>query len=69
MKIYDGEYVGQSQRWFARSFSREDSDINLNLFKPEFSSWKWIDPRSVMDVVIPFKKNEEILEEFKAHYL
>ena len=69
--LWDGEYVGQSQRWFACSFQGEDSDINLNLFKPEFSSWKWIDPRSVIDIVIPFKKKmySEILEEFKEHYL
>ena len=70
-KLWKGKYLGQSQRWFACKFLGVDKDINLNLHKPEFSSWKWIDPYDIMNLVIPFKKEMylQILGEFKEYYL
>lgn len=70
-KLWKGKYLGQSQRWFACKFLGVDKDINLNLHKPEFSSWKWIDPYDIMNLVIPFKKEMylQILSEFKEYYL
>ena len=69
--LWKGQFIGQSQRWFACKYKGEDSDINIKLFKPEFSKWKWIDPREAIDIVVPFKRKmyRHILEEFKEFYM
>jgi putative (di)nucleoside polyphosphate hydrolase len=39
-----GKYIGQEQTYFLCTFTGEDSSISINTPKPEFRSWKWIDP-------------------------
>ena len=60
-------YIGQTQKWFAFDFLGEDDDINVGTDNPEFSEWKWAELDSIVDNIVPFKRNvySIILEEFK----
>ena len=68
--IWKGQYNGQRQKWYACEIIDDDNKINLNYHKPEFSEWKWIEPRLAIDLVIPFKKSmyEKILDTFRDLY-
>ena len=61
------KYIGQTQKWFAFQFVGEDSDINVGTDDPEFSEWKWTKIDSIVDNIVPFKKDvySTILKEFK----
>ena len=61
------KYVGQTQKWFAFKFTGQDSDINVSTKNPEFSQWKWAKIDSMIDNIVPFKRDvySKILEEFK----
>ena len=60
-------YIGQTQKWFAFLFLGEDNDINVGTNNPEFSEWKWSRMDSIVDSIVPFKRDvyAKILEEFK----
>ena len=55
--IWRGKFRGQKQKWFITRFLGDDSEINLNTDHPEFISWKWIEPKTLPDVIVNFKKN------------
>ena len=61
------KYIGQTQKWFAFDFLGEDYDINVGTDNPEFSEWKWTRMNSIVDSIVPFKRDvySKILEEFK----
>ena len=61
------KYIGQTQKWFAFDFLGEDHDINVQTDNPEFSEWKWTRMNSIVDSIVPFKRDvySIILEEFK----
>ncbi len=61
------QYIGQTQKWFAFNFLGKDSDINVGTDSPEFSEWKWSGMDSIVDSIVPFKRDvySKILEEFK----
>ena len=61
------QYIGQTQKWFAFNFLGEDYDINVGTDNPEFSEWKWARMDSIVDSIVPFKRDvyAKILEEFK----
>ena len=66
-KIAWGEtYIGQTQKWFIFKFSGQNSDINIETTNPEFSEWKWMGYKELVNNTIPFKRNvyETILKEF-----
>jgi putative (di)nucleoside polyphosphate hydrolase len=67
-KIWDGQYRGQKQKWFALRFTGEDSDINIATEHPEFCEWKWIEMRALPDIIVPFKRElyRALIEEFKG---
>ena len=60
-------YVGQTQKWFIFRFTGQESDINVGTENPEFSEWKWAKFNSLVDNIVPFKRDvyKTILEEFK----
>ena len=70
-KVWNGKYIGQTQKWFVCKFYGLDSEINLDSHKPEFSEWKWIEPTDVTKFVVPFKKEmyKNVLETFKKHLI
>ena len=55
--IWKGKYKGQRQKWFIVKFIGNDGEINLNTKHPEFIEWKWIDYKSLTDVIVDFKKD------------
>ena len=67
-KLWNGKFVGQSQKWFAVEFLGSDSDVNINTKNPEFSKWQWMTKNKLLDSIVPFKKRvyENILSQFSA---
>ena len=67
-KLWNGKFVGQSQKWFAMEFLGSDSDVNINTKNPEFSKWQWMTKNKLLDSIVPFKKSvyENILSQFSA---
>ena len=65
-KIWDGQYRGQKQKWFAMRFLGSDDEIDIETPLPEFSDWKWVDMRTLPDVIVPFKRDlyRALVEEF-----
>ena len=61
------KYKRQTQKWFAFQFTGTDSDINVETENPEFSEWKWTNIDSIIDNIVPFKREvySKILQEFK----
>jgi putative (di)nucleoside polyphosphate hydrolase len=66
-RVWGGRYRGQRQRWFAMRFTGTDADINLATEHPEFSDWKWIAPRLLVDLIVPFKRQlyRDVVAEFE----
>ena len=64
---WGNKYIGQTQKWFAFDFLGEDKDISVETDNPEFSEWKWSRMNSIVDSIVPFKRDvySKILEEFK----
>ena len=62
------KYIGQTQKWFVFEFTGKDSDINVGTENPEFSEWKWAKIESIVDNIVPFKREvyAKILKEFKS---
>ena len=69
-KLWGGKWRGQDQDWFLARFLGEDSDVNIATHDPEFREWKWIDPRQLPELIVPFKRDlyRRLLGEF-AEYL
>ncbi|MCA1748913.1 MAG: RNA pyrophosphohydrolase [Sphingomonadales bacterium] len=68
-KVWGGRYCGQLQSWFLMRFHGEDSDIDLEAHKPEFSAWQWVEPHRLPELIVPFKRTlyEQLLEEFSEY--
>lgn len=65
-KIWKGKYRGQRQHWFLMRFKGTDTDINVETEHQEFSRWQWVDPKTLPQLIVPFKRRlyENILGEF-----
>tara|TARA_B100001123_G_C15270013_1_gene1009939 strand:- start:44 stop:505 length:462 start_codon:yes stop_codon:yes gene_type:complete len=61
------KYIGQTQKWFLFRYLGEDQEINVDTKSPEFSEWQWAKINSIVDNIVPFKRNvyAKILKEFK----
>lgn len=50
-------YKGQSIKFFLFEFIGNESEVNLALSKEiEFSNWKWLEAKKIVDETIDFKK-------------
>lgn len=72
-KRWKGKYRGQTQKWFALRFTGEESEIDIErpgggVHQPEFDAWRWERPKSLPELIVPFKRHvyERVLEDF-AH--
>jgi putative (di)nucleoside polyphosphate hydrolase len=65
-KFWGGKYLGQKQRWYLLKFTGNEKDINIQTEDPEFSEWKWTSPFTIVDSIVPFKRDlyREIIAEF-----
>ena len=67
-KLWGGKYRGQRQYWYLARFLGQDSDVNIETKHPEFRSWKWAEPETLPELIVPFKRKlyRDILQEFKS---
>lgn len=67
-KLWGGKYRGQRQIWFLARFVGKDEDVDIATDHPEFRAWKWADPESLPEMIVPFKRKlyRDILQEFRA---
>jgi len=56
VKVWNGKYRGQTQKWFALRFLGQDSDININGAEPEFGSWCWSSLDDLPRQIVGFKR-------------
>ena len=65
-KMWKGQYRGQSQIWFAMEFLGTDADVNIATDHQEFRNWRWAEPDTLVDLIVPFKKQlyADVLAEF-----
>lgn len=67
-KVWKGKYRGQKQKWFLFSFEGSDTEINLETEHPEFCDWKWTDTNSLINQIVPFKRDlyKQIVNHFES---
>ncbi len=70
-KIWKGRYCGQQQRWFLMRFLGTDDQIRIETEHPEFSQWRWLDPRELVSNIVPFKRQvySTVVKEFAKYLL
>ncbi len=56
-KLWKGKWRGQRQRWFLFRLTAGDEAIDIATAEPEFRAWRWLDPRELPEVIVPFKRN------------
>lgn len=61
-KAWKGKYRGQTQKWFVFRFEGDESEIDVlhpakGAHKPEFVDWKWVEVKTLPDLIVPFKKD------------
>jgi len=55
---FNYKHIGQEIIWFGMLFKGKDHEINLNYSDhPEFSEWRWEDPKNIIHLIVNFKKN------------
>jgi putative (di)nucleoside polyphosphate hydrolase len=67
-KLWGGRYRGQRQHWVLMRFTGEDADVRLDAHDPpEFFEWRWSDPESLPEMIVPFKRRvyRAVLDEFR----
>lgn len=68
-RLWKGKYRGQRQMWLLLRFTGSDADVNLNAHNPaEFAAWKWAEPDTLPDLIVPFKRRvyRQVLDEFRS---
>tara|TARA_B100000029_G_C17270482_1_gene849636 strand:+ start:146 stop:613 length:468 start_codon:yes stop_codon:yes gene_type:complete len=65
-RLWDGKYIGQTQKWIAFRFLGKDEEININTKDPEFSTWKWEKANQALKLAVPFKKDiyKKVIEKY-----
>ncbi|MGH1370019.1 MAG: RNA pyrophosphohydrolase [Maritimibacter sp.] len=56
-KIWKGRFRGQKQRWYLMRFHGADDQVVIDQEHAEFSKWCWIDPRDLIEKIVPFKRD------------
>jgi putative (di)nucleoside polyphosphate hydrolase len=55
-KMWKGRYRGQVQDWFLMRYDGPDEAVDLDYHVREFSRWAWMDGPSVIESIVPFKR-------------
>jgi putative (di)nucleoside polyphosphate hydrolase len=70
-EAWGGKYRGQKQKWFALRFVGPDNEIDVRApgggkHKPEFIDWRWVELKTLPDLVVPFKRRiyEQVVTQF-----
>jgi len=56
-QAWNGQFRGQTQRWFAFRFTGQDGDIDLDAHHAEFEAWRWAALSELVDITIGFKRD------------
>ncbi len=67
--MWGGRWRGQVQHWFLARFTGSDADVNIATPHPEFRAWKWVEPKQLPDLIVPFKRQlyEQVLRQFRRY--
>lgn len=65
-RIWKGRFRGQMQHWVLMRFHGLDSDIDIQTEHPEFSKWRWSEPKDLLLNIVEFKRDvyARVLEAF-----
>lgn len=65
-KLWRGKWRGQRQSWFLMRFLGTDADVRIDAGEPEFGAWKWVEPATLPEIIVPFKRDlyRAVLAEF-----
>jgi putative (di)nucleoside polyphosphate hydrolase len=65
-RVWNGQFRGQKQLWYALRFKGTDKEINIHTPHPEFCAWKWVNKEELLNLIVPFKKDIyiQVLDEF-----
>ena len=68
-KVWRGRWRGQRQRWFLYRFTGSDADIDIATAHAEFNAWRWVEPATLPDLIVPFKRQlyRDVLAAFATH--
>jgi putative (di)nucleoside polyphosphate hydrolase len=55
--VWKEKWVGQDQNWYLARFLGTDDDIDIATKHAEFSHWKWVEPRLLPELIVPFKRD------------
>lgn len=54
---WGGRWRGQEITWVRARFLGSDADVRLDADKhPEFSAWRWADPKELLAGIVPWKR-------------
>ena len=56
-RLWGGKWKGQLQDWYLARFLGTDADVDIATEHPEFSHWKWVEPRLLPELIVPFKRD------------
>ena len=68
-KLWDGNFIGQKQRYCLMRFLGKDSQVNIKTENPEFSAWKWVNIDRLEHNIVKFKREayRQVVSEFKYY--
>ena len=53
---WKGRWKGQAITWVRMRYLGTDADIGVATEHPEFAEWRWQDPESLAEGIVPFKR-------------
>ena len=68
-KLWRGKWKGQRQSWYLLRFLGEDADMRIETEHPEFRAWKWVEPETLPNLIVPFKRGlyQSVIAEFSEY--
>jgi putative (di)nucleoside polyphosphate hydrolase len=68
-KLWKGKWKGQLQDWYLCRFLGRDSDVAIATKHAEFNAWKWVEPKQLPELIVPFKRAmyRDLLRHFGMH--
>lgn len=68
-RLWGGRFRGQSQHWFLMRLLGDDSLIDIRTEHPEFSRWCWMEPDTLIERIVPFKRATyaRVIAAFRPH--
>ena len=56
-KLWKGRFRGQAQHWYRFLYDGPDDAVDLEVHEREFSQWRWMEARALLDAIVPFKRD------------